>query len=100
MPESIMHEKTANRIAKVMGVKYAPREGAADIKWLECIVEVETPATVSKEKVAELLKHPGEAYIAGTNRKAVYRALKATDGTTVGVMDSRGNIVKASTQGI
>jgi hypothetical protein len=38
-------------------------------------------------------------YVAGTNKGAVAKALEATKGTTVGVMDNQGNIIRKSTRG-
>lgn len=36
--------------------------------------------------------------IAGTNQVAVNNALEATKGTTIGVMNNKGNIIKKSTR--
>ena len=37
-------------------------------------------------------------YLAGVNQNAVEKALEATEGTTIGVMDNQGKIVKRSTR--
>ena len=37
-------------------------------------------------------------YIAGADKAATDAALKATEGTTVGVMNSQGKVVKRSTR--
>jgi len=42
--------------------------------------------------------HHGPVFIAGTNKAAVEAALEATVGTTIGVMDNHGNVVKPSTR--
>ena len=98
MPESKEHKTTATRIARLMGAEYNPRKGA-DIRMPGCTVEVETPDTVSAS-VKQLQGRRGEVYIAGTNREAVVKALKHTENTTIGVMDSWGNIVKPSSRGV
>jgi len=96
MTESRSHKTTANRIARKLGANYNNGEGV-DIKSNRGTVEVETPDTVS-DAPRQLRGHRGPAYIAGTNKDAVEKALDATKGTTIGVMDSQGNIVKQSTR--
>jgi hypothetical protein len=96
MPEERSHKATANRIAYKYGVEYKPGEGA-DIKSPRATVEVETPETVA-EAPSQLRGHRGPVYVAGTNKEAVRKALGVTNGTTIGVMDNRGNIVKRSTR--
>jgi len=96
MPESRTHKTTANRIACRFGVEYNKGQGV-DIKSRRATVEVETPDTVP-DALRQLRGHRGPVYIAGTNREAVKRAIEATQGTTVGVMDNQGNIVKRSTR--
>ncbi len=96
MAEDRSHKTTANRIAKKYGVDYNNREGV-DIKSSRATIEVETPDTVS-EATSQLRGHRGPVYIAGTNQNAVDKALEVTKGTTIGVMDNQGNIVKRSTR--
>ncbi len=96
MPENRSHKITANRIAKKLNAEYNSGEGA-DIKSPKATVEVETPETVADGPV-QLRGYRGPAYIAGTNREAVNKALEKTAGTTIGVMDNQGNIVKPSTR--
>jgi len=50
------------------------------------------------DALGQLRGHRGPAYIAGTNKEAVNKAMETTKGTTVGVMDNQGNIVKPSTR--
>jgi len=94
MAESRSHKTTANRIAKKFRTDYNNGEGV-DIKSKRATVEVETPETVS-EAPGQLRGHRGPAYIAGTNQAAVEKALEVTKGTTIGVMDNQGRIVKRS----
>ena len=96
MSESRSHEATSNRIAQKYGVEYNDGEGV-DIKSKRATVEVETPDTVADAQ-GQLRGHRGPAYIAGTNKEAVDKALEVTKGTTIGVMDNQGNILKKSTR--
>ena len=43
---------------------------------------------------SQLRGHRGPAYIAGTNKEAVEKALEVIQGTTTGVMDNQGKVVK------
>ena len=96
MAESRSHKTTSNRIAQKYGVDYNNGEGV-DVKSNRATVEVETPDTVN-EGLGQLQGHRGPVYIAGTNQEAVDKAIEATEGTTIGVMDNQGNIVKSSTR--
>jgi hypothetical protein len=96
MPESRSHKTTANRIAKKMNTEYNDGKGV-DIRSKKATIEVETPETVA-DALGQLRGHRGPAYIAGTNKEAVNKALEITKGTTVGVMDNQGNIVNPSTR--
>ena len=96
MPESKSHKAAANRIAERYGGEYNSGKGV-DIKTPNVAVEVETPNTVSSG-VGQLRGHRGPSFIAGTNKDAVDAAMKRTEGTTIGVMDKHGNIVKESTR--
>ena len=96
MAESRSHKTTANRIAKKMNTEYNDGKGV-DIKSTNATIEVETSETVA-DALVQLRGHRGPAYIAGTNKEAVNKAIETTKGTTVGVMDNQGNIVKPSTR--
>lgn len=96
MAEERSHKTTANRIAHKYGVQYNNGEGV-DIRSSRVTVEVERPDTVA-EAPSQLRGYRGPVYIAGTSKEAVERALETTKGTTIGVMDNRGKIVKRSTR--
>jgi len=96
MSESRSHKATSNRIAQKYGVEYNDGKGV-DIKSSRATVEVETPVSVT-DAPSQLRGHRGPAYIAGTNKEAVDKALEVTKGTTIGVMDNQGNIVKRSSR--
>ncbi len=96
MAESRSHKVAANRIAKRLRTDYNSGKGV-DIVTPTRAVEVETPSTV-KDGVSQLRGFRKPVYVAGSNQEATQRALDITQGTTVGVMDSKGNIVKRSTR--
>jgi hypothetical protein len=97
MPEKKSHSTTVNRIVKRYGGEYNPEKGP-DIKSpIIGTVEVETEKTV-RDAPTQLQGTRGPAYIAGTNQEAVKKAIEATEGTTIGVMDNKGNIVKHSSR--
>lgn len=96
MPESKSHKTTANRIASKYSTEYDKGAGA-DIQTSRVAVEVEPLESVS-DGMRQLQGYRKSVYIAGTNQAAVDRALELTKGTTVGVMDSHGNIVKRSSR--
>jgi hypothetical protein len=56
-------------------------------------IRVTTSADVA-EAVAEFATRPGPVFVAMTNREAVREALRAADGTHVGVMQPDGTILK------
>ena len=97
MAESKSHKATANRLAKKFGSEYNPGQGA-DIPANDIAIEVETPETVH-DGMRQLRGYRKPVYVAGTNKSAVEKALEATKGTTVGVMDNQGNIIRKSTRG-
>lgn len=91
------HTATANRIAKRYQAVYNDGDGI-DIACDHMLIEVETTATIA-EGVARLNGRSERAYVAVTNKEGVAEALRLTQGTSVGVMDPRGNIVKESADG-
>ena len=96
MAENKAHKATANRIVKRYGGEYNSKKGA-DVKSSFGTVEVETDKTISQAPT-QLQGYRGPVYIAGTNQKAVKKALEATKGTTIGVMDNKGKIIKRSSR--
>jgi len=96
MPESRSHRATANRIAKKHKTQYNEGKGA-DILTPRIAAEVEPPESVA-DAMRQLRGYQKRVYIVGTNQEAVKKALEVTEGTTVGVMDNQGNIVKRSTR--
>ena len=91
------HDRTATRLAGREGVPYNRGRGA-DIQAPGRAIEVESRDTV-RDGLRQLQGHRKPVYIAGTDREATEAAIEATEGTTVGVMDPNGRIVKPSTRG-
>ncbi len=96
MTEGRSHKTAANRIAKKFTAQYNDADGV-DIVTNNIAIEVETDSTV-KSGIRQLQGHKKPSYIAGANQEAVKKALEATEGTTIGVMDNQGNIVKKSSR--
>jgi hypothetical protein len=88
------HTATARRIAARYGTVYNDGEGV-DIESDGMAIEVETTATI-EEGVQRLRNHVGRAFVAVTNKEGLAEALRLTQGTNIGVMDPRGNIIKES----
>lgn len=91
------HDDTAKRLARKEGVDYNRGQGP-DVNSPRRAIEVETATTV-RDGLRQLQGFKKPVYIAGASAKATKAALDATQGTTVGVMDPNGKIVKPSTRG-
>lgn len=96
MSESRSHKIAANKIANKYNTEYNSGKGA-DVVGDNVAVEVETEHTVNRG-LTQLQGYNKRTYIAGSNQKAVEKAKKITRGTTIGVMDRNGNIVKSSSR--
>ena len=90
------HDQTAEKLAKKEGTDYNRGPGP-DIKAKQRAIEVETEATAS-DGLRQLQGFQKPVYIAGADAKATQAALEATEGTTVGVMNEKGKIVKSSSR--
>lgn len=95
---SSKHDPTALYLARKFGADYNRGKGA-DIKTPDMAIEVETAASIKKDGLNQLQGFQKPCYIAAADSDAVEPAMEATDGTTVGVMDPNGNILKKSTRG-
>ena len=96
MSESKSHKTTANRIANKYNTEYNSGKGV-DIVTPSRAIEIETSETV-KDGIRQLQGHIKPSYIAGTNQETVEKALELTKGTSIGVMDNQGNIIKSSSR--
>lgn len=90
------HDEVARRIAQQHGTDYNRGPGA-DVRADHATVEVESDRTIA-DAGRQLQGHKGPVYVAGTNDRAVQKALERYGESTVGVMDAHGNIVKPSTR--
>lgn len=69
-----------------------------EIEYDSATIRVVTSATVA-DTVAELSQRPGRFFVAMTNREGVREALRAADGTKIGVMQPDGEIVRPAKDG-
>ena len=90
------HDDTARRIAAKDGVDYNRGKGA-DVISSRRAIEVETAETAT-DGLRQLQGHRKPVYIAGVDDAAVDAALASTEGTTVGVMDADGKIIRSSSR--
>jgi hypothetical protein len=95
MAEDRSHKATVNRLSKKFGTE--PQRKGADIQTNNLAIEVEPEKTIN-QAIMQLQGYKKPVYIAGVNQKAVEKALEATEGTTVGVMNNRGKIIKRSSR--
>lgn len=91
---SSKHDRVAQRIAQKDGVVYNRGQGP-DINSKKRAIEVETAQSV-KDGVRQLQGFRKPVYIAGADREATKSAEQAVQGTTIGVMNTAGRIVKRS----
>ena len=91
-----MHNIVAKRIAKKRNTFYNNGVGP-DIFDYPTVVEVVMAHEVEKG-FQKINGFDGPTYIAGATPLAVERAKKVTRGTSIGVMDQFGKIVKRSTR--
>jgi hypothetical protein len=88
------HSAVVNRIlARYQGT--LAQDGAIDIIAGDMLVAVETTATLPTN-ITQILALTGKRYVAVTNQESLVEALRLTEGSGVGVMDARGEIVRAA----
>ena len=90
------HDKTAERLARREGVEYNEGQGP-DVNSARRAIEIETADTV-RDGLRQLRGFNKPVYLAGADAEATKAAVEAAQGTTVGVMNSQGKIVKRSTR--
>lgn len=86
------HSAVVNRMITRYQGKPA-NDGAIDVVGGGLQIAVETTATLATN-FPTILALPGTRYIAVTNQESLTEALRLTAGTPVGVMNSKGDIVK------
>ena len=90
------HDRTAEQIAENKGASYNKGPGP-DVKTPRQTIEVETTNTLG-DAGRQLQGHRGPVYVAVTDDKDIPKAVERYDGTTIGVMDSSGEVVKSSSR--
>ncbi len=96
MPESKAHTTVANRLARQHGTTYN-RGAGADVQTRSVAIEVETEKTVG-DAGRQLRGHRKQVYVAGTSQAATDAALERYRGTSIGVMDPNGRVLKPSSR--
>ena len=87
------HDEIAREIATKHGVKYNKGKGV-DVVTSTKAIEVETENSVSEAKGQLSHYKTRTPYVAGVDSKTVKKAKEVYKGTGIGVMDSKGKIVK------
>jgi len=90
------HDAVAKRLANREGTEYNAGPGA-EIQGNRRVLEVETSDTVG-DAGRQLAGYKKPVYVVGTDAAATNAALEKYKGTTIGVMDSQGNIRKPSSR--
>jgi hypothetical protein len=83
-------------VADAYDTEYNRGEGV-DVETPHVAIEVETPASVH-EAPQQLQGYRKRVYIAGSNQDAVEKAKEVADGTTIGVMNRKGEIIESSSR--
>ena len=91
------HDKVAGKIAQQQGTQYNRGQGA-DVNSPKRAVEVETTRTIG-DAARQLTGYQKPVYVAGADAEATKKALEHYKGTTIGVMNQSGKILKRSTRG-
>lgn len=90
------HDRVANKIAAREGADYNRGPGP-DVVTRRRAIEIETKDTVT-DGLRQLRGFRRPVFIAGADAEAVKAALDTARGTTVGVMDDKGNVLRRSTR--
>ncbi len=96
MSESTQHEQISKRIAKADGVPYNSQRGP-DVKTPTRVTEVGVDPARVREEMRQVARSLRARYVAGPG-DFVKAALKATEGTGIGVRTSSGKIVKRASR--
>lgn len=90
------HDRVASRIAGQQGTDYNRGKGP-DVIASKRVIEVETENTI-QDGFRQLQGFKKPVYIAGADGAATKKALEKTQGTTVGVMDPNGHVLRRSSR--
>ena len=87
-----LHDQIAENLAKKFGTEYKKHKGI-DIVTKDRVIEVETTKEGIYQGINQIKRSSKARYIA-VDDKNIQNALDATKGTGIGVMDSKGRIIK------
>ena len=96
--ESAEHEAIAKRIARKHGVEYKPERRGPDVQAPARVVEVGVDPARVAEEIRQVRRSTRPRYVAGPGPFA-RKALRATKGSGVGVMNAHGKVLKRGTRG-
>ena len=91
------HDETAQAYSREEKCLIIIKEQGPDIKAPRQTIEVETTNTIG-DAGRQLQGHRGPVYVAVTDDKDIPKAVQRYDGTTIGVMNSSGEVVKPSSR--
>ena len=89
------HTATLNRICRRYGLSANQDGEPFDIQTGELVIEVETSASVP-EAVTRLTSLPAPVYIAVTNKEGIGFAREQVEGTSIGLLDPKGDVIRPS----
>ena len=87
-----LHDQIAENLAKKFGTEYKKHKGI-DIVTKDRVIEVETTKEGIYQGINQIKRSSKVRYIA-VDDKNIQNALDATKGTGIGVMDSKGEVIK------
>jgi len=90
------HDEVANKLAKKFNTEYKSNKGI-DLVTLKQVIEVETKKAGINQGIKQVEKSSKARYLA-VNKINISNALKATQGTGIGVMNERGKIIKRASR--
>ena len=95
MGDSI-HDRIAEKLAKKFGTEYKSDKGI-DVVTSGKVIEVETKKGSLGQGIGQVAHSQKARYLA-VNKINVNNALKATEGTGIGVMNQAGRIIKKASR--
>ena len=90
------HDQIAEDLARKFGTEYKKHKGI-DIVTGNRVIEVETTKEGIYQGINQVKRSPKARYIA-VNDRNLQNALNATEGTGIGVMNSKGKIIKRASR--
>ena len=87
-----VHDQIANKLAKKFSTEYKSDKGI-DLVLPNRVIEVETKKSGIQQGIRQVEKSSKPRYLA-VNKINIKNALKATEGTGIGVMSETGRIIK------